>query len=104
MSLFNKVLASVGIGAAKVDTKLHKSTYTLNENISGVVEIVGGSTEQQVDAIYLTLHTNFIREIDDKKIKDEAVLHKFKLTEPFTIQADEKRQIPFSFSLPLLFR
>ena len=100
MSLFNKVLASVGIGSAKVDTKLHKSTYTLNENISGVVEIIGGSTEQQIDAIYLTLHTNFIREIDDKKIKDEAVLHKYKLNEPFTIQADEKRQIPFSFALP----
>lgn len=100
MSLFNKVLASVGIGGAKVDTKLHKSTYTLNENITGVVEIIGGSTEQQIDAIYLSLHTNFIREIDDKKINDQAVLHHYKLNEPFTIQADEKRQIPFSFALP----
>ncbi|MBM7666702.1 sporulation-control protein [Solibacillus kalamii] len=100
MSLFNKVLASVGIGAAKVDTKLHKSTYTLNEDITGVVEIIGGSTEQQIDAIYLTLHTNFIREVDDKKINDQAVLHQYKLNEPFTIQAEEKRQIPFSFTLP----
>ncbi|MGN7479094.1 sporulation protein [Solibacillus silvestris] len=100
MSLFNKVLATVGIGAAKVDTKLHKSTYILNENITGVVEITGGSTEQQIDAIYLSLHTNFIREIDDKKINDQAMLHEYKLNEPFMIQANEKRQVPFSFALP----
>lgn len=100
MSLFNKVLASVGIGAAKVDTKLHKSTYTINENITGIVEIVGGSTEQHIDAIYLSLHTNFIREINDKKVKDQALLHQYKLNEPFIIQANEKRQIPFSFALP----
>lgn len=100
MSLFNKVLASIGIGSAKVDTKLHKSSYTLNENVTGIVEITGGSTEQQIDAIYLSLHTNFIREIDDKKINDQAMLHQFKLNEPFIIQANEKREIPFSFALP----
>ncbi|MBD8035029.1 sporulation protein [Solibacillus merdavium] len=100
MSLFNKVLASVGIGSAKVDTKLHKSSYTLNENVTGIVAITGGSTEQQIDAIYLSLYTNYIREIDDKKINDQAMLSQFKLNEPFIIQANEKREIPFSFALP----
>ena len=85
MSLFNKVLASVGIGSAKVDTKLHKSSYTLNENVTGIVEITGGSTEQQIDAIYLLLYTNFIREIDDKKINDQAMLSQVQLNEPFII-------------------
>lgn len=100
MSLFNKVLASVGIGAATVDTKLHKSSYTINEKVTGVVEIVGGNTEQQIDAIYLTLYANFIREVDDKKINDQAALQNIKINEPFTIQANEKREIPFSFDLP----
>lgn len=102
LSLFNKALASIGIGAAKVDTKLHKATYTISENITGVVEIVGGNTEQQIDAIYLSLHTNYIREIDDKKISDTAVLQKYKINEPFTIQANEKREIPFSFEFPAI--
>lgn len=102
MSLFNKVLASVGIGAATVDTKLHKSTYSINETITGVVEIVGGNTEQQIDAIYLSLYTNYIREIDDKKVTDTAVLQKHKINEPFTIQANEKREIPFSLPLPAI--
>lgn len=100
MSLFNKVLASVGIGATTVDTKLHKSNYTINENITGVVEIVGGNIEQQIDAIYLSLYTNFTREINDKKVTDNAVLMNYKINEPFTIQPNEKREIPFTFELP----
>lgn len=41
LSLFNKVLASIGVGAATVDTKLHKSSYTINETVTGVVEVTG---------------------------------------------------------------
>lgn len=102
MSFFNKLLASVGIGAATVDTKLHKATYTVGETISGVVEVMGGNTEQHIDAIYLSLHTNYVREIDDKKINDTATLTRVQLNEPFTIQANEKRELPFSFQLPAI--
>ncbi|ATP41817.1 sporulation protein SpoOM [Solibacillus sp. R5-41] len=100
MSLFNKVLASVGIGATTVDTKLHKVNYTINENITGVVEIVGGNVEQQIDAIYLSLYTNYTREINDTKVSENALLKNLKINEPFTIQPNEKREIPFSFELP----
>lgn len=41
MSFFNKMLASIGIGGAKVDTKLEKSAYTAGETIRGQVEIYG---------------------------------------------------------------
>ncbi|MER2107824.1 MAG: sporulation protein [Solibacillus sp.] len=102
MSLFNKILASVGIGAATVDTKLHKSTYTVGEQVSGVVEIVGGNTEQQIDAIYLSLHTNYEKEVNDTKVTDTATLSRIRINEPFIIQANEKRDIPFSFSLPAI--
>jgi sporulation-control protein len=100
LSLFNKVLASVGIGAATVDTKLHKSTYTIGEKITGIVEIVGGNTVQQIDAIYLTLYTNYTKEVNDTKVTDNAVLSHIQINEPFTIQENEKREIPFSFDLP----
>ena len=100
MSLFNKVLASIGVGAATVDTKLYKSSYSINETVTGVVEITGGNTEQQIDAIYLTLYTNFVREIDDRKVNDQTALKNIQINEPFIIQTNEKREIPFSFTLP----
>ncbi|KAB7708998.1 sporulation protein SpoOM [Bacillus aerolatus] len=101
MSFFNKVLASIGIGGAKVDTKLEKPEYTAGDIMKGQVEVCGGSVEQQIDSIYLTVYTTFIRESDDKKYTDYASIKKHKLNEPFKIGANETKVIPFSMELPL---
>ncbi|TMU86866.1 sporulation protein [Bacillus sp. BHET2] len=100
MSIFNKVFASIGIGAATVDTKLEKSSYQAGETVNGVVEITGGSTEQSVDAIYLTLFTTYIRESDDKKFTDYAPIQKVQISNPFTVDEHEKKELPFTFTLP----
>ncbi|MBV7508096.1 sporulation protein [Bacillus sp. sid0103] len=100
MSFFNKVFASVGIGSASVDTKLEKDTYMPGETVNGVVEITGGKVEQQVDEIYLTLNTTYLRESDDRKYTVTAAIDRFRLTTPFVIRANEKKDIPFSFQLP----
>jgi len=100
MSLFNKVFASVGIGAAEVDTKLEKDTYMPGETVQGVVVIKGGKIDQQIDEIYLALNTTYLRESDDRKYSVTATIDRFRLTTPFTIQAKEKKDIPFSFQLP----
>jgi sporulation-control protein len=100
MSFFNKVFASVGIGSAAVDTKLEKDTYMPGETVNGVVEIRGGKVEQQVDEIYLTLNTTYLRESDDKKYTVTAEIERFRITTPFVIRANEKKDIPFTFQLP----
>ncbi|KAA0942086.1 sporulation protein [Sporosarcina sp. ANT_H38] len=101
MSFFNKVLGSFGIGGAKVDTKLERSEYTAGENMNGQVEVYGGKVDQQVDSIYLTVYTTYIRESDDKKYTDVASLIRHKINEPFTIGAGETKSIPFSMVLPV---
>lgn len=100
MSLFNKVLASIGIGGAKVDTKLHKGSYTAGEEIQGVVEITGGSTEQPIDEIYLSVMTTYIKEVDDNKYTQTGTVGKTRVLEKITIGPNEKKEIPFSFKLP----
>jgi sporulation-control protein len=100
MSFFNKVFASVGIGSAAVDTKLQKDTYMPGETVNGVVEIKGGKVEQQVDEIYLTLNTTYLKESDDKKYTVTASIDRFRLTTPFTVRPNEQKDIPFSFQLP----
>lgn len=101
MSLFNKVFASVGIGAAKVDTKLEKDRVMPGEEVRGIVEILGGNTDQNIDDIYLSLHTTYIKEADDRKYTATAQIDRFKLTQSFIIKENEKKEIPFSFRLPL---
>ncbi|ULT55304.1 sporulation protein [Neobacillus drentensis] len=100
MSFFNKVFASVGIGAAEVDTKLEKDTYMPGETVQGVVVIKGGKVHQQIDEIYLALNTTYLRESDDRKYSVTATIDRFRLTTPFTIRANEQKDIPFSFLLP----
>lgn len=100
MSFFNKVFASVGIGSAAVDTKLEKDTYMPGETVTGVVEIKGGKVEQQIDEIFLTLNTTYLRESDDRKYTVTAAIDQFQLTTPFLIKANEQKEIPFSFQIP----
>lgn len=101
MSFFDKILASVGIGAAKVDTILNNDRLIAGDEVSGKVVIQGGKIEQEIDEIYLKLITRYERERDDKKIKEECIIGKFRLTDKFTVGANEKKEVPFSFILPI---
>lgn len=101
MSILHKALASIGIGSATVETKLESSVYTGGDTIQGEVQIHGGNVEQQIDAIYLTLYTTYKGEINDTEFMKKAVIEKVQVTKPLTIQADEEKNIPFSFTLPI---
>jgi sporulation-control protein len=100
MSFFQKMLASIGVGSARVDTRLEKSTFIPGEKVNGIVVVKGGNIEQTIGKIYLSVMTHYIKETDDKKYVKQAVLHKEKINQPFTIQANETKEIPFSFRLP----
>ncbi|WP_349408878.1 sporulation protein [Pseudalkalibacillus sp. SCS-8] len=100
MSFVNRMLASVGIGAAVVDTKLEGNTFQAGGTIQGVVDIQGGKVDQNIDDIYIYLMTEYIRETDDRKVKETHVLGKYQVAEGFTISANESKEIPFSLPLP----
>lgn len=101
MSFFNKMLASVGIGNAKVDTRLRNSSVRVGDTLEGVVHIKGGGTEQNVDSIYLHLMTQYIKEQGDSTTRVNTAVTKWKLSEPFTLGAGQEREVPFSFTVPL---
>ncbi|MGJ7921681.1 sporulation protein [Neobacillus sp. LXY-4] len=101
MSFFNKVFASIGIGSATVDTKLASDTLVPGEEIKGIVEIRGGNIEQQIDEIYLTLNTSYLKESDEKKYSVNATIDQVRLNEPLVIKPQETKQIPFSFTIPI---
>ncbi|MEK5231766.1 sporulation protein [Lysinibacillus sp. FSL K6-0232] len=100
MSFFHKALASIGIGAATVDTRLEKDTYQAGEVMRGEIIVRGGQVAQQVDAIYLSINTTYIRESNDNKHTEVATLQKVKVTEPFTLSAGEEKGFPITLTLP----
>ncbi|KKI93324.1 hypothetical protein WQ54_03550 [Bacillus sp. SA1-12] len=99
MSIFNKIIASVGVGSAKVDTKVRKSYFTQGEILEGVVEITGGLTAQKIQSINLNLMTLYGYEDSDRL--SSTVIYTHKVNEPFVIQKGERKEIPFSFRIPL---
>lgn len=101
MSFFNKVLASVGIGSAKVDTKLETDVAIPGGQIKGVVEVQGGNTQQQINDVYLILKTKYVKESDEKKYHVTGVIDQFRLIESIVLEKNERKTIPFSFQLPL---
>lgn len=101
MAFFNKVLASIGIGAAKVDTKLSQSSIKAGDVVEGMVEIKGGSIEQNIDEIYLSINTTYEKEVDDKIVHKQASIATIKLNEPFVIMPEATKTIPFQFQLPI---
>ncbi len=101
MSLFNKVLASVGMGSATVNTKLESDKLVPGQEVKGIVEVKGGSIDQKINEIYLSLYTTYIKEADEKKYTNNALIDQVRLNDPFVIKKQEIKHIPFSFKLPI---
>jgi len=100
MSMFKKLLASVGIGSAQVDARLEKDSLLPGETVKGEVHLTGGDVAQEIDEIYMYVVTHYEREVNDNKVKEECILVKHRLTERFTLQPKESKVLPFAFPLP----
>lgn len=100
MSMFKRMLASVGIGAAEINLMLHQDEVRAGDTISGVVRIQGGRVDQQVDDVYAFVMTRYVRKHNDTKIPTEGTVAKFKLAGGFLVEAGKVYEFPVSFQLP----
>jgi sporulation-control protein len=98
--MFKKLLAKVGIGAATVDTRLYNDALVPGEMIEGEVYITGGDVSQDIDDIYISVVTQYKREVEDSTVTEECKLLKYCLSECFSLQPKEEKVIPFSFPIP----
>lgn len=100
MGFFKKVLSSVGIGAADVNTVLSQTSVRIGEDLEGVVNIVGGNVEQTIKRVEVELKSQYLKEIDDRKVTCTATLLKLVVGRDIVIAPNEKKQIPFGFTVP----
>ncbi|TCS92830.1 sporulation protein [Hazenella coriacea] len=95
--VFFKALASLGVGAATIDTKLEGTQFFPGDTVNGEVFIRGGQAEQQVDEIYLYL----VVDISKNDKKTAHVLKSYHLSTSFLIEANGSHSVPFKIKLPL---
>ncbi|WP_435065715.1 sporulation protein [Halobaculum sp. EA56] len=91
-----KVLASVGIGNASVDTVLDSTTVRPGETVGARVEVAGSDAEQEVGRIELELETRY-RTDDGYR---EADIARYTLTDGFTVEPGQERTVPTEIEIP----
>ncbi|WP_066015201.1 sporulation protein [Endozoicomonas atrinae] len=110
MSLLKKAMASLSIGAAKVDAVLEQPELIPGKRVDFTIRVKGGVAEQQIDNIYLNICCQYFEELEKRKGGDEGTLtekvkqtfslSQWSLPETFMIAPDEERIFNASFILP----
>ncbi len=97
---FMKMLARLGIGSARVDTRLEHDTVRAGGDLRGLVHVQGGHTAQRIDRIELHLMAQYLQRDNDRRSALNAVVRTWRVSTPFTLQPHEERELPFSLRVP----
>ena len=97
--MFKKILASVGIGAAKVDTVLETEHLQPGQKFNAVIVIKGGDVDQEISGLDLALMTRVKVESDDGEYFTNHVIEKWRITGIGMIAAGAEKHIPFEARL-----
>ena len=99
--MFGKLLRSIGVGGAKVDTIFQDTTCVPGGIIQGEVRIMGGNAQQDIESISISVCTQYEEEFDDHTYYQDVALLEERLCGRFTVQAGQEMSLPFSLQLPL---
>lgn len=91
-----KVLASIGIGNATVDTVLPTETVRPGDTVDADVHITGGNAEQDVGTIRFELETRYRTD----EGYQEVGIDRFTLTEGLTIEPETEETRSVSIDIP----
>ncbi len=100
MSFIKRALASVGIGAAQVDTVLERDRVQPGETLGGTVYVRGGNQAQRIEHIYISLMTRYLKKSGDNEHHVDYVLSETRVQESFEMGAGQNRELPFSLPVP----
>ncbi|MDO4246023.1 MAG: sporulation protein [Deinococcus sp.] len=96
MGFFKKMMAAAGIGAARVDARLHHSAVRVGEELRGTVTVTGGKVEQHIERLNLGLTTRY----RDGEEWATHTLFSLPVVGSFSIRPGEVREFPFSLPVP----
>jgi len=95
--MLKKLMAKLGVGAAKIDLQLDRPGYRLGETMTGVVRIEGGNVEQRIS----DLSAIFMMKAYVKGQEVTKPVQLFPIKSNFTVQPKPSvMEIPFAFELP----
>jgi len=89
-----RVLSSIGIGSATVDTVFPQTELVPGETVTAEVELYGGDATQEIDDIYFDLKTR-LSEGDE-----ERVITEFDIDKEIELSPGDERTVPVDIEIP----
>ncbi|MDS0260849.1 sporulation protein [Haloarcula sp. S1CR25-12] len=90
-----RVLSSIGVGAATVDTVFPRTELVPGETVTAEVELYGGDATQEIDGIYFDLKTRLSEGEDEERLITE-----FALDEEIELSPGDERTVPVDIEIP----
>ncbi|TKB49331.1 hypothetical protein FCL40_08325 [Ferrimonas sediminicola] len=100
MSLYNRLISSLGMGSCQVDTLLDADRFVPGQRVAARVLVKGGAIGQHIHGVYFALHCRYQQREDSHVQTQEVELAHFQLPVGLTVGAREELEIPIAFQLP----
>jgi sporulation-control protein len=98
--VLGRILASVGISGAKVDTIISNPNLSPGGMLQGTVNLLGGSADQAIERIDIALETFARREVGDGETQQMVVIGAETVAPALQIKAGRTMEIPFEVRIP----
>lgn len=97
--LFETVLASIGMGAAKIDLRLDHGFVKTGEEVTGKIIVRGGKAEQKIERLSVFFMLQSVQAKSSSELKERIAAIDISHKE-FILKPDETLTFPFSFTCP----
>ncbi|MDP9348049.1 MAG: sporulation protein [Gemmatimonadota bacterium] len=98
--MFKKALASLGIGGASVDAVLDSNAAAPGGKLQGRIIVRGGSVEQEIRSIELSVETDYVHEHDDHTSTHTHALGRHRVPNAIRVAPGSQQEIPFAIEVP----
>ncbi|SEM92644.1 sporulation protein [Lihuaxuella thermophila] len=99
--MFKSLLASLGVGAAKIDLILDRDVVVMGEEVTGKIVLKGGEVEQLIEGLSVEFRLASSYKKGDHHVHvNEKIATIPILTETYTVPPHQVTEYPFSFICP----
>lgn len=99
--MFKSFLASLGVGAAKIDLILNRDVLVMGEEATGKIVLKGGEVEQRIEGLSVEFCLASSYKKGDRRVNVNEKIAAIPITtETFTVAPDQVKEYPFSFTCP----
>ncbi|WP_151831094.1 sporulation protein [Acinetobacter junii] len=98
--MFNKIMSGLGLQGVTVETRLRNPNLQAGETLHGEISFKGGSSDKEINGLYLQLMTMAEVESGDHEFNQPLVLQEWLVNSRFLLPAHQAHSFPFSIQLP----